>query len=163
MRGTIVTLGPRLESLLLDVESRLPIDPKDVGLIADYEELERRGVVTLHRHLGGSDTERYLYELFAVLTPAGEVELEKLRARGVETMRTMIPTVFDLDAIGRTWRVTLLPDASDARVGVLSRDVWRASDGDAFVEVEHRPHESRAELEARLTARIRRPRSIAIP
>lgn len=156
-------LGPRLEALLLDVEAQLPIDPKDVGLIADYEELERRGVVTLHRHLSGSETERYLYELFAVLTQAGELELARLKARGVEAMRPLIPTVFDLDAFGRTWRVTLLTDASDLRVAVLSRDVWRATAGEIFVEVEHRPHEPKAALETRLMAAIGRYRSVAIP
>lgn len=157
-------LGPRLESLLLDVESRLPIDPKDVGLIADYEELEGRGLATLHRHLSGSGTERYLYALFAVLTPQGEIELSKLKARGVEAMRPAIPTVFDLEVLGRTWCVTLVPDAVGLRVAVLSRDVWRATAGDAFVEIEHRPHESKADLEARLIARIRGlRRSVPIP
>ena len=158
-----MALGPRLESLLLDVALQAPIDPKDVGLIADYEELERRGIVTLHRHLSGSGTERFLYELFAVLTPAGEAELAALKARGVEPVRPMVPTVFDIDALGRTWRVTLHPDASDVRAAVLSRDVWRATDGDTFVDVEHRPHEARGDLESRLIARIGTRRSLAIP
>lgn len=157
-----MTLGPRLESLLLDIESQAPIDSRDVGLTADYEELERRGIVMLHRHSAGNP-EHPLGELFAVLTPAGEVELLKLKARGGEALRAVIPPVFDLDAFGRSWRVTLLPEASDPRVGVRSRHVWRAVDGGMFVEVEHRPHEPRAELESRLTARIGRRRSVAIP
>ena len=156
-------LGPRLESLLLRVESGLPIDPKDVGLVADYEELEVRGLVMLHRHLSGSETERYLYALFAVLTPAGELELEELKARGVGSMRAPIPTVFDLEVLDQTWCVTLVPDAAGFRAAVLSRDVWRATAGDTFVEVEHRPHESKIELEARLVARIRSRRNVAIP
>lgn len=156
-------LGPRLESLLLDIESRLPIDPKDIGLIADYEELEVRGLATLHRHLSGSDTERYLYALFAVLTAAGEIELARLKARGVETMRAAIPTVFDLEVLGQTWCVTLLPDAAGFRVPVLSRDVWRATAGETFVEVDHRPHEAKGELEARLVARIHSRRNVPIP
>jgi hypothetical protein len=158
-----VPLGPRLESLLRCVESGIPIDPRDVGLIADYEELEARELVMLHRHLSGSDTERYLFALFAVLTPAGEIELEQLKARGVGSMRAPIPTVFDLEVLDHTWCVTLLPDAAGIRVAVLSRDVWRATAGDTFVEVEHRPHESKGELEARLIARIRSRRNVAIP
>ena len=158
-----MTLGPRLESLLFDIESQVPIDSRDVGLTADYEELERRGIVMLHRHLDGNPSERPLGDLFAVLTPAGESELLKLKARGVEALRAVIPPVFDFDAFGRTWRVTLFPEASDPRVGVRSRHVWRAADCGMFVEVEHRPEEARAELESRLTARIGRRRSVAIP
>ena len=81
----IVPLGPRLEALLGTASAGAPIDPKDVGAIADYEELERRGLLRLHRHLSGDSTVRYLYELFAVLTPEGEVALAAIAARPAST------------------------------------------------------------------------------
>jgi hypothetical protein len=74
-----------------------------------------------------------------------------------------LPRTFDLDAFGQRWRVTLVPDAADPRSGSASRDVWRASAGDTFVEVEHRPDESREELEARLRARLAGPRNVQLP
>ena len=74
-------LGPRLEALLGTAAAGAPIDPKDIGVIADYEELERRGLLRLHRHLSGDSTVRYLFELFAVLTPEGEAALAAITAR----------------------------------------------------------------------------------
>jgi hypothetical protein len=79
-----VGIGPRLEALLLEVDSQIPFDPKDIGLLADYEELESRGLVTLHRHLSGNAHEKHFYMLFAVLTPAGEAVMAAIRARRQE-------------------------------------------------------------------------------
>ena len=81
-----MSLGPRLEALLRIASTGAPIDPKDVGMIADYEELERRGLLRLHRHLSGDAAVRYFYELFAVLTPEGEAALNVIAARPLGTM-----------------------------------------------------------------------------
>lgn len=70
---------------------------------------------------------------------------------------------FDFDAFGRRWHVTLYRDVSNPRTGVTLPDVWRASAGETFVEVDYRPDEPREELEARLRARLAGPRNVELP
>lgn len=84
-------LGPRLEALLQSAAAGEPFDPNDVGVIADYEELERRGLLRLHRHLSGDAAFRYFYELFAVLTPEGEAALAAIAARPMPPTDNELP------------------------------------------------------------------------
>lgn len=74
-----------------------------------------------------------------------------------------LPSHFELNAYGRRWRVTCHPVPADPRAGAGVRAVWRATSGDAFVEVEHRPDESRKALKARLRARLAGPRNTILP
>ena len=74
-----------------------------------------------------------------------------------------IPETFDLRVYHGLWRVTLLRDAASARSAVLSRHVWRASSGFAFVEVEYLADEPREALEERVLAGIGRGALAALP